>query len=254
MLTVLAVALVCIAWGVRSGRRRRPRRGRGRRWRVSHSTVLLERLRGVGSAGQVFAYLRKIDPFIFEELVLTCFEERGIAVTRNRRYTGDGGSDGQIWLGGERMHVQAKRYGKHINRPHVAEFLQLVARRQMKGVFVHTGRTGKGARAAAGSSEYKEGWFMSRVSRPNVSSLSASVRARIEKEQSEIEATMREALGKLEARLNRVVNAAGNNIERNIRRALSQDSIFKDEATLHARVLQFERASGALDRASAAFE
>ena len=141
---LMVLALMCIAWAVRSGRRRRPRRGRRRRWRVSHSTVLLARLRSVGSAGQVFAYLRKIDPFVFEELVLTCFEERGIAVTRNRRYTGDGGSDGQIDLGGERMHVQAKRYGKHINRAHVAEFLQLVIRRQMKGVFVHTGRTGKG--------------------------------------------------------------------------------------------------------------
>ena len=144
MLMVLAVALVCIAWAVRGGRRRR--RGRVGRWRVSHSSVLLERLRGVGSAGQVFAYLRKIDPFVFEELVLTCFEERAIAVTRNRRYTGDGGSDGRIVLGGETMHVQAKRYSKHINRAHVAEFLALVARRQMKGVFVHTGRTGKGTR------------------------------------------------------------------------------------------------------------
>ena len=65
MLMVLAVALVCIAWAVRGGRRRRRRRGRVGRWRVSHSSVLLERLRGVGSAGQVFAYLRKIDPFLY---------------------------------------------------------------------------------------------------------------------------------------------------------------------------------------------
>ena len=143
---VLAVALVCIAWAISGGRRRRRRPGRGGHWRVNHSTMLLERLRGVGAAGQVFAYLRKIDPFLFEELVLSCFEERAIAVTRNRRYTGDGGSDGRIVLGGETMHIQAKRYGKHINRAHVAEFLALVTRRQMKGVFVHTGRTGKGAR------------------------------------------------------------------------------------------------------------
>ncbi len=41
--------------------------------------------------GQKIAYLRKIDPFVFEELLLEGFERRGFEVIRNRRYTGDGG-------------------------------------------------------------------------------------------------------------------------------------------------------------------
>ncbi|MEX6059375.1 restriction endonuclease [Enterobacter hormaechei] len=39
-------------------------------------------------------YLRKIDPFVFEELLLEGFEAHGFRTIRNKRYTGDGGIDG----------------------------------------------------------------------------------------------------------------------------------------------------------------
>lgn len=51
--------------------------------------------------GQKIAYLRKIDPFVFEELLLEGFERRGFEVIRNRRYTGDGGIDGRVKIDGQ---------------------------------------------------------------------------------------------------------------------------------------------------------
>ncbi|WP_192840691.1 restriction endonuclease, partial [Enterobacter hormaechei] len=44
-------------------------------------------------------YLRKIDPFVFEELLLEGFEAHGFRTIRNKRYTGDGGIDGQVIIG-----------------------------------------------------------------------------------------------------------------------------------------------------------
>ncbi|MCH9674295.1 MAG: restriction endonuclease [Gammaproteobacteria bacterium] len=117
-----------------------------KRWRVRRSIKLLKKLRSIESPQQVFGYLRKIDPFLFEELLLTCLEERGLVVKRNERYTGDGGTDGQVYLAGRMMHIQAKRYSSHIKLEHVREFLQLIERDRTKGIFIHTGRTGKGAR------------------------------------------------------------------------------------------------------------
>ena len=61
---------------------------------------------------------------------------------------------------------------------------------------------------------------MSETSRATVSSLSASVRDRMEKQQSEIEETTKHALGKLEAHLKHIVNAAAITIERDTQRAL----------------------------------
>lgn len=91
----------------------------------------------------VLAYLRKIDPFVFEELLLTCFERQGYTIRRNERYTGDGGLDGRVWLHGEVYLVQAKRYKDSINPAHVKEFGRVIqSRGAVGGFFIHTGRTG----------------------------------------------------------------------------------------------------------------
>jgi restriction system protein len=91
----------------------------------------------------VLAYLRKIDPFVFEELLLTCFECQGYTIRRNQRYTGDGGVDGCIWLHGEMYLIQAKRYKDTINPVHIEEFGRVIQDRgAVGGYFVHTGRTG----------------------------------------------------------------------------------------------------------------
>lgn len=118
------------------------------RWRIRRSRKLLEKIRTFDSPQRIYAYLRKVDPFVFEELLLTCFEERGLVIKRNKRYTGDGGSDGQVYFAGRMMHIQAKRYANHIKREHVAAFLRLVQSERTKGIFIHTGRTGKASRTA----------------------------------------------------------------------------------------------------------
>ncbi|MGM8474744.1 restriction endonuclease, partial [Enterobacter hormaechei subsp. steigerwaltii] len=71
---------------------------------------------------QKINYLRKIDPFVFEELLLEGFEAHGFRTIRNKRYTGDGGIDGQVIIGKYRYLIQAKRYRGHIALQHVQEF------------------------------------------------------------------------------------------------------------------------------------
>ncbi|HCF30762.1 MAG TPA: hypothetical protein DEV81_27020, partial [Cyanobacteria bacterium UBA11049] len=41
------------------------------------------------------ATLRRLDPYVFEELLLTCCQDQGWEIERNFRYTNDGGIDGR---------------------------------------------------------------------------------------------------------------------------------------------------------------
>lgn len=95
------------------------------------------------SFNQSISYLRKIDPFVFEEMLLSLMYERGFKIKRNKRYTGDGGSDGIFWIKGKKYHIQAKRYKSYINKSHMTEFINLISREKSGGVFIHTGKTGK---------------------------------------------------------------------------------------------------------------
>ena len=96
-----------------------------------------------------FYYLRSLDPFVFEEMVLIALERHGYKVIRNKRYTGDGGIDGRAYLNGQHYLIQSKRYRKHINAAHVEAFAQICKRRKGRGLFVHTGRTGAQSRRVA---------------------------------------------------------------------------------------------------------
>lgn len=92
---------------------------------------------------QLMLYLRTVNPYIFEELLLYAFERKGYKVIRNYRYSGDGGIDGQIIINGKRIPIQAKRYKSYIRREHVVSFARIVERRKLPfGLFIHTGRTG----------------------------------------------------------------------------------------------------------------
>lgn len=119
---------------------------------------VLDRLAEIRAAGavepQILAYLRKVDPTTFEELILEMAERAGCFVTRNTRYTGDGGIDGRFstmdgFKARQRWIVQAKRYQDAINPQHVHEFADLVNGAQARGLFVHTGRTGNMSRTAS---------------------------------------------------------------------------------------------------------
>ncbi len=120
------------------------------RYRVAIASKTIKRIRKLNlSNPEILSYLRKIDPFVFEEMLLTLLKENGYKIKRNKRYTGDGGSDGQVWLNGVHYHVQAKRYKSHISKQHMVEFIELTKREKSKGLFIHTGRTGKATKSLA---------------------------------------------------------------------------------------------------------
>lgn len=93
-----------------------------------------------------FSYLRKVDPFVFEEMILTSIKRNNHQITRNKRYTGDGGIDGRAVINGVETIIQAKRYSSYIAAKDVEVFSSKCETLGSKGLFVHTGRTGKKAR------------------------------------------------------------------------------------------------------------
>lgn len=92
--------------------------------------------------GWLFSYLRKIDPFVFEELILLSFKKHGFKIKRNKKYTHDGGIDGRVKRNGQKYLIQAKRYSEYINIEHVREFIKVCRYNRMNGYFIHTGKTG----------------------------------------------------------------------------------------------------------------
>lgn len=88
----------------------------------------------------VLRTLRRINPFVFEELLLHCCADNGWQVRRNQSYIYDGGVDGIFYWQGHQFLLQAKRYSGDINPAHVAQFADLVTARQAcGGAFIHTG-------------------------------------------------------------------------------------------------------------------
>lgn len=132
----------------RASRRRKVTR-RHESTRASADSVL-SKLREIDSAREdkgdlswFLSYLRKINPFVFEELLLLSFERKGYRIRRNERYTGDGGVDGRVWIGEELWLIQAKRYRNGIKKEHLEEFCSLCLREGCHGYFIHTGKTPK---------------------------------------------------------------------------------------------------------------
>ena len=94
--------------------------------------------------GYIFGILRRTDPFVFEELLLLCYQKKGYKIKHNKAYTGDGGIDGTFFdKHGNKFLIQAKRYKNTITPRHVSDFAAVVAQQKATGgFFVHTGRTG----------------------------------------------------------------------------------------------------------------
>jgi len=93
--------------------------------------------------GWLLSYLRKIDPFVFEELILLAFKKNRFRIKRNRCYTHDGGIDGQVRKNGQKYLVQAKRYSDYIKPEHVRQFIKTCRHHKACGYFIHTGKTGE---------------------------------------------------------------------------------------------------------------
>ncbi len=108
---------------------------------INKSKKIISKIRQIKNPAQTMSYLRKIDPFVFEEVILTALELDGFKVVRNERYTGDGGIDGKVYLGGELYYIQAKRYPGKVVTSHIIEFEDIVIRDGVKGLFIHTGST-----------------------------------------------------------------------------------------------------------------
>lgn len=106
----------------------------------------LHKLFKTSTPQKIFYFLRKQDPFLFEEIVLTSLKKRGCKIVRNKSYIGDGGIDGRFKTRCETwVYCQMKRYRNHVNLKHLEKFL-VQCRLDKKfegGIFVHTGKTGK---------------------------------------------------------------------------------------------------------------
>ncbi|WP_341531992.1 restriction endonuclease (plasmid) [Nostoc sp. UHCC 0302] len=114
---------------------------------IEYASQVLQQLRSITPIAElpiVIAILRRISPYVFEELVLTCCLEQGWQIQRNFRYTGDGGVDGRVLILGKLYVIQVKRYANHINAEHIKDFLYCIeGERASGGFFVHTGITGQ---------------------------------------------------------------------------------------------------------------
>ena len=120
---------------------------------IKNSRRLLKKLSTFEHDASALAYLRKINPLVFEELTLSLLEQRGILVLRSKSYSGDGGLDGRFYWPGRGWHaIQCKRYGRAITPSHARAFAELCQKRFKGGMFVHTGRTGDSSQEALADS------------------------------------------------------------------------------------------------------
>lgn len=141
-LVVLAIGLLlllALVW--RPGKKHKNSRLHARYLKQAERVYKYLQSTGYSNA-QKLTFLRKINPYVFEELVLIAFNRKGLPIKRNVRYSGDGGVDGVVVIEGKECPVQCKRYRSHINARHVEAFAALCRERGAKGFFIHTGRTG----------------------------------------------------------------------------------------------------------------
>ena len=93
--------------------------------------------------GRAIAWLRTIDPILFEDMVLAAFASRGFRVKFNRHRGPDGGVDGRVYIGDQTFLMQAKRYSSTIRPQDLQRLCRMCESSGCSGLFVHTGRTGK---------------------------------------------------------------------------------------------------------------
>lgn len=110
-------------------------------WRLLAAQRRLSTMQSMEPGPGLFRYVRKIDPFIFEEMLLFAFQTYGCEITRNARYTGDNGVDGQFEYKGRRYLIQAKNYAGYIRTSDIQSLGDQSHQNDAKGVFVHTGKT-----------------------------------------------------------------------------------------------------------------
>lgn len=140
----LAVLFFCFTFtGKRKYRHKRKRKQKP--WRTSASKTWLQQFRENKlefTPDQRFSYIRGVDHFLWEEILMSCFEERGYAIKRTKM-TRDGGSDGFVTINKLFVVIQAKRYSGPIAKADVSKLNKLVNDnpRFHRGLFIHSGTT-----------------------------------------------------------------------------------------------------------------
>lgn len=128
------------------------------KYRVKSSKKVIKTIKEImedkNNGGRAISYLRKINPYVFEEVILTAIEESNVRVVRNKQYSNDGGIDGRISTKVGKILIQCKRYKSYINNKDVIELVEKVEENKCAyGVFAHTGKTGGKAKSTAIKSE-----------------------------------------------------------------------------------------------------
>lgn len=140
----LSIALVA-AWHLR--KKLKPTRAQKQhKWNQQQSYRDLKRLREIdplANPGRCINWLRKVNAYRFEEMILSELDRRQLKIVRNKSYSGDGGIDGRFYLNDVLWLVQAKRYSGFVKGDHIREFEQICEQHGAQGLFVHTGKTPK---------------------------------------------------------------------------------------------------------------
>lgn len=139
--------IFCLYWLLRFFKYLRDRiklfRLKGHSARIYQSKIVLRKLAKIKSNNQAIKYLRKIDPYVFEEVVLSHFAQSRFKIKRNRTYSRDGGIDGKIKVRGKIFLIQTKRYTKSVKTSDIQDLNLLCKKRRSQGLFIHTGKTPK---------------------------------------------------------------------------------------------------------------
>lgn len=144
---VVVELILLLVWGLAPRFAASDAERRHRRYR-KRAAAALKQLPKLRDDAARIVWLRKVSPYVFEEMLLTALYRQGFRIQRNIKYSGDDGMDGQVWIAGQHWLIQAKRYNRTISAQHVAAFGELTARKQCRGFFIHTGRTGEVSRVA----------------------------------------------------------------------------------------------------------
>lgn len=103
----------------------------------------LARLQSIPEPAKQMGFLRAVNPYIFEEMILTGLKKKGFSIKRGTSYSGDGGIDGEVKIGGKRVLIQAKRYKNYVSAADILRFGAICEKHRCFGLFIHTGKTGK---------------------------------------------------------------------------------------------------------------
>ncbi|MBW4628209.1 MAG: restriction endonuclease [Brasilonema octagenarum HA4186-MV1] len=90
----------------------------------------------------IISQLRKMNPFVFEEILLHCCERYKYFVPLKRGFIKDNGVDGYFSFQGRFYVIQAKLYSGEADHKHLIQFSNAIEwHHAAKGFFFHTGRT-----------------------------------------------------------------------------------------------------------------